>query len=499
MIKEELVRRERREQIIKDGRNPYTPNGAHTHDADTVLSTYDELEKTKAIVSVAGRIRALRKHGGLTFVRVEDATGIIQVALHRDIVGIPAYDQFHNETDVGDFYRFEGTVFKTMKGEKTIDTRTYTLLTKSLLPLPEKFHGLTDTEKRYRQRYLDLIVNPSSMALAKTRAKIVRIIRTELEEQGFLEVETPILQPIAGGAAANPFITHHNTLHHDFYLRIAPELYLKRLVVGGFEKVYEFARCFRNEGISPQHNPEFTQIECYWAYATIEDLINHIEALIKRVVFALSPTGILEHGDLTLDFSGPIKRTTFREAILEKTGIDIDAYTTEDSLRNKMIEEGVKDAKETIGLGALFDVLYKEKVRPFIVQPTFVTEYPASMKPLAKRSEERPNYSASAQLVIKGVEVWNAFNELNDPIEQEERFNEQDALRERGSDEAQAIDNDFLAALKTGLPPTAGYGLGIDRFVMLLTGAPNLKEVILFPTLKPLPSGEGEASDEPQE
>ncbi len=372
----------------------------------------------------------------------------------------------------------------TKKGEKSIKASNWLMLAKSLLPLPEKFHGLNDIEKRYRQRYLDLIANPEVMEKAKARAKMVAAMRNFLEQEGFLEVETPILQPIPGGANARPFITHHNTLHTDLYLRIAPELYLKRLLVGGFEKIYEFARCFRNEGISPQHNPEFTQIEAYWAYANIEQLIDHISKLLLTAVKAVTngKTSVVIDGK-EISFEN-IPRKTFREVILEQTGIDLNEYQTEEKLKEKMHELNL-EVDNVVGYGDLVDTLYKNTARPKIEQPVFVTEYPAAMKPLAKRSDSNPHYSASVQLVVLGMEMCNGFNELNDPLEQEERFKEQEALRERGSEESQRIDYDYITALKHGMPPAAGYGIGIDRLAALLTGSTNLKEVILFPTLKP--------------
>ncbi len=485
MIPEEIVRRERLHKIRETKINPYPAQTKRTHMISDVLLHFEELEKSQEVVTIAGRIRTLRKHGGLTFLNLEDKTDKIQVALKRDVIGTENYLFFHDVVDVGDFLEISGSVFVTQRGEQTLNTDTWTMLTKSLLPLPEKWHGLTDTEKRYRYRYLDLLANPSVMKNAKLRAEIVKTMRQFLEEEGFIEVETPILQPIAGGAAARPFVTHHNTLHHDFYLRIAPELYLKRLIVGGFEKIFEFARCFRNEGISPQHNPEFTQVELYWAYATVEDLMDHIERMLQKICNDVIKTDTIDLDNKKITFSFPLPRRSFHDLIEKETGVDLDQIRDEEALR-KILKDRNMDVEDIVGYAELADHLWKTEVRPKIVEPTFVTDYPASMKPLAKRREDA-HYSASVQLLINGMEVCNAFNEQNDPIEQEEIFDEQESLRERGSEEAQTIDHDFLKALKHGMPPMAGYGIGIDRLVAILTGSDNLKEVILFPTLKPIP------------
>lgn len=497
MIPEEVARTERLHSLRNKGINAYPEQVERTHSVEQVLLHFDDLNTNKTSVSVAGRIRFIRKHGGLTFIGLQDASGSIQVALKRDDIGIDAYEAFHGHADVGDFFSFTGPVFITKKGEKSVNGLEYKIASKALLPLPEKWHGLTDTETRYRHRSLDLLANPSVMEAAKTRSRMIAALRRYLDQEGFMEVETPILQPIAGGATARPFVTHHNTLHADLYLRIAPELYLKRLLVGGFEKIYEFARCFRNEGVSPQHNPEFTQIELYWTYATVEDLMDHLEGMLAYVITEVNGNLELTYQGHELNFGTPLKRVKFRDLIETGTGINLDEVITEEELREQMQKQGI-NAEGVIGYGELVDKLYKEKVRPSIIQPTFVTEYPSAMKPLAKR-RENALYSASAQLLIAGMEVWNAFNELNDPIEQEERFKEQEELRERGSDDAHQVDDAFLKALKHGMPPTAGYGLGIDRFASVLADVPNLKEIILFPTLKPVPVQGGEEDSEVSE
>lgn len=494
MIEEEQIRRERLQAIRDNGTNPYPSRAHRSHTAQQVFEGFEKLETSQEKVTVCGRVRAIRKHGGIAFIVLQDTSGKIQIVLHKETLGEAEYNGFFETADVGDFFEFYGAAFTTKKGEESIKAETVRLLSKSLLPLPEKWHGLADLETRYRQRYLDLIANEDSMKLALSRARMVRAMRQYLEGESFLEVETPILQPLAGGANAKPFTTHHNALHADLYLRIAPELYLKRLVVGGMEKVYEFARCFRNEGISTQHNPEFTQIEAYWAYATIEDLLVHLEGLILSGLHAINGgSDEVQIDDVTLSFKN-IPAKTFREVVMEYTQIDLDAYPDETSLRGVMDELGVS-TRDAFGYGELVDSLYKHGARPKIIQPTFITDYPAAMKPLAKRRENNPHYSASAQLVVLGMEMFNAFNELNDPIEQEERFREQEALRAQGSEEAQRVDEDYLTALKHGMPPTAGYGIGIDRLSMLLTGSKVIKDVILFPTLKP----KLESSTEPGE
>ncbi|PIX61844.1 lysine--tRNA ligase [Candidatus Uhrbacteria bacterium CG_4_9_14_0_2_um_filter_41_50] len=485
MIQEEQDRRNRLQAIRDAGANPYPTESHRTKLIEEVISQFEDLESANEEITICGRIIALRKHGGISFFNLQDASGKIQIVLHKDTVGEDVYNRFHDQTDVGDFYECHGRAFVTKNGEKSLKVTSLRILSKSLLPLPEKFHGLSDVEKRYRQRYLDLIANPEVMEKAKARARMVTAMRNFLAHEGFLEVETPVLQAIPGGANAQPFVTHHNTLHADLYMRIAPELYLKRLLVGGFEKIYEFARCFRNEGISPQHNPEFTQIEAYWAYANIEQLTDHIEKLILEAVRAVTggQTSVEIEGK-TISFAD-IPRKTFREVILENTKIDLDEVTEEETLKQIMTERGV-NTTNVVGYGDLVDHLYKTAARPKIEQPVFVTDYPAAMKPLAKRRDSNPHYSASVQLVILGMEMCNGFNELNDPLEQEERFKEQEELRVRGSEDSQRIDNDYIEALKHGMPPAAGYGIGIDRLAALLTGSTNLKEVILFPTLKPI-------------
>lgn len=484
---EEASRRVKLQKFSEAGVDPYPAKFDRTHMASALVAEFAELEKTKASVKIAGRLRAFRGHGGLTFATLEDASGQIQIALHRDIVGEKDYDLFVGNLDVGDFVGVEGNMFATKRGEKSVDVHKLTLLTKTLLPLPEKWHGLTDTEVRYRKRYLDLISNPEVRDIFKKRSLIVKTIRGFLDAEGFMEVETPILQPLAGGAAARPFTTHHNALDIDLFLRIAPELYLKRLVVGGFEKVYEVARCFRNEGIDHSHNPEFTQVEFYWAYADYEDLMKLSERLVTALLEKTNggSTKLVYEG-VELDFTAPFARISFKDIVKDKTGIDIDVVNTEEKLRAEIKDKGLRvDIGNTFGFGETVEALYKEYCRPSLVQPTFLTDYPVAMIPLAKRRHDDPSKVATFQLVAKGVELCKAYNELNDPTDQAERFREQDKLREKGAEEAQKTDDDFIEALSVGMPPTAGFGMGIDRLCLFLTGVHSLKEAILFPTLRP--------------
>ncbi|MFH0928125.1 MAG: lysine--tRNA ligase, partial [bacterium] len=361
------------------------------------------------------------------------------------------------------------------------------VLTKALLPLPEKWHGLSDVEIRYRKRYLDLIANPEVKAIFRKRSLILTTIRNFFDEEGFMEVETPILQPLAGGASAKPFITHHNALDIDLYLRIAPELYLKRLIVGGFEKVYEIARCFRNEGISFQHNPEFTQVEFYWAYATYEDLMQLTEKLIMRLVSKLTDgQNVIERDGVKIHFQTPFPRLKFFDLFKDKTGVDLELAENEADLRKALKERGVAVPIDgVLGYAEIIDEVYKVLIRPNIIQPAFVIDYPTALIPLAKRKDADPNKIASTQLIVQGMEITKAYNELNDPLDQETRFQEEESKKGKGVEEAQATDADFIEALKHGLPPTAGFGMGIDRLASLLIGTHSIKEVILFPTLRP--------------
>ncbi len=486
-LDEEIAARlEKLQKLKKENIDPYPAQTERSHTVAQMLSSWPSLVESGAVVTVTGRLKTKRAHGGLVFADIEDGTGTIQIAVKRDVVGDEIFTRFADLSDLGDFWAVAGTSFVTKKGERTISANTVTLLTKTLLPLPEKWHGLTDVEVRFRKRYLDLISNELVRDIFKKRSLIVRAIRTFFDERGYLEVETPILQTLAGGANAEPFITHHNTLGIDLYLRIAPELYLKRLLVGGMEKVYEMARCFRNEGMDHLHNPEFTQIEAYEAYANYRDYMKLVEELLPFVARAIGlDVTAVPFEDTTIDFTPPYPRMTFNES-LEKYGKFKPAIIAD---HKKLIAEaearGVAVLREW-GYGKLLDELFKTFARPHILQPTFIIDHPIELSPLTKRKFDDPLHVERFQLLVgKGIELVNSFSELNDPIDQEARFASQEAARVGGDTEAQRLDDDFITALKHGMPPAAGLGLGIDRLVALLTNTHSIKEVILFPTLRP--------------
>ena len=436
-------------------------------------------------VVVAGRIRSLRPHGKITFADLEDATGKIQLFFRQDSLKGEKYDVLPN-LDIGDFLGVFGEVIKTHAGETTVDISDFQILTKSLRPLPSAWYGLEDVEERYRQRYVDLIMNPDVRKVFGIRHKVVNFLRKFMENKGFVEVETPTLQPIYGGAMAKPFTTHHNALDSKFYLRISDELYLKRLVVGGFEKVFEICKDFRNEGIDKAHNPEFTMMEFYWAYADYEELIRLTEEMVSQVMKEVHGKYKLEYQGKALNFKPPFKRVKFKDLIKQHTGIDIDSVNTEEEILKKVKTKGIKlELNGVVGFGPVFDELYKAAARPKLTQPTLLMDFPASMLPLAKRSDKDSTKAASFQLLCMGYELVKAYNELNDPIEQKQRWQEQMELGKEGLEEHQVLDEDYIRALEYGMPPTAGWGMGIDRLVSILTNQHSLKDVILFPTLKP--------------
>ncbi|MBP9827912.1 lysine--tRNA ligase [Patescibacteria group bacterium] len=500
MQNESEVRLDRVSKMREQGIDPYPAQAAKSHTVAEVLSSFEDLQAAEAQVSVAGRIIAIRQMGGLTFVRLLDGTGSVQVVVREDEL-TEAYATFGAFADVGDFYGFTGGMFVTKKGERSILAKSFTAHAKAITPLPEKWHGLTDVEQRYRRRELDLISNPEIRSVFETRSRFVSSLRRFLDDRGFLEMETPMLQAVPGGANARPFVTHHNALGVDLYLRIAPELYLKRLLVGGFEKIYEIGRCFRNEGIDYAHNPEFTMLEMYWAYAPKADFLMFLEEMLRTVI--VSAIGKLqvtsERGEL--DFGKPWPQITFRESIMQACGIDIDTLKTEEDVRAAAAQAKLAvDFGGAVGYGECVDALFKDTARKALVGPVWILDYPIALKPLARANPEDPSKSASAQLVVMGAEIVNAYyHELNDPMDQRARFNEQQELREAGSEEAQWLDESFLDALETGMPPAAGMGLGVDRLVALLTGSHSLKEVILFPTLKPRPKAATEGSQEGSE
>jgi len=473
------VRLGKLEALKKVGVNPYPSK----FEGSTQIERVREA-KLGSKARTAGRIAAWRSHGALVFADLVDSSGKIQILFQQNELPTASY-KLLDFLDIGDFLGVSGETFKTQAGELTIKVESFALLAKSLRPLPSK-SGFKDIEERYRQRYADLLANPETREVFERRTKIIRLLRRFMDEHGFFEVETPTLQPIYGGASAKPFVTHHNTLDTDFYLRISDELYLKRMVVGGFEKVYEIGHVFRNEGIDRAHNPEFTMMEFYWAYASYEDLIKFSEEMISSVVKEVCGSLKVDYEGQKLDFTPPWPRKTYRQLLQEATGIDIDKVKTEEALREAVKEKKLKIGfGETHGYGDLCDKLYKEYIRPKIIQPTLVLDYPAEMIALAKRKEEDPSKVASFQLLVNGAELIKAYNELNDPLEQKERWEEEEKLGKKGLEEHMVTDEDYIRALECGMPPTAGWGLGIDRFVAILTGQPSLKDVILFPTLRP--------------
>jgi lysyl-tRNA synthetase class 2 len=445
--------------------------------------THDEMAADPVRVDIAGRIVALRRFGKATFVVLSDRSGRLQAYLKKDALGETAYERFQKTVDVGDILWVEGSLFITRTGELTVDAVRYRLMTKSIRPLPEKWHGLSDVETRYRQRYVDLIVNEEVRGIFRRRSQVVSFLRDYLTKRDFLEVETPMMQPVAGGATAKPFVTHHNALDMDLYLRIAPELYLKRLLVGGFERVFEINRNFRNEGISTQHNPEFTMIEFYQAYATFEDLMTLTEEMLSSLVMQLFGGMRFPYQGETVDFTPPWERLTVAQAVARHGNVPEEKLADEGFLRGMAKEHGVPDA-ETASSGDLLAAVYEEVAERRITGPTFVTEYPIEVSPLSRRNDRRPHIVDRFELIVRGREIANAFSELNDPVDQRERFDDQLRRRERGDEEAHFLDADYLRALEYGMPPAAGEGIGIDRLVMLLTDSPSIREVILFPQLR---------------
>lgn len=433
---------------------------------------------------VCGRLRSVRGHGGSVFADLEDVSGKIQLFFSREVLGAENYG--HLELlDIGDFLSASGTVFKTQAGELTLQVTSYELLTKSLRPLPSSFYGLKDVEERYRQRYVDLAVNPQVRQVFRLRARVITMLRSVLDKEGFLEVETPVLQPLYGGATANPFITHHKALDTNLYLRISDELYLKRLIVGGLEKVYEISKDFRNEGLDREHNPEFTMLEFYQAYADYGQLMDFSEKLLSQVVKEVTGGYKVTFEGVELNFEPPWERVTFHDVLIKYIGLDIDELKTEEKVISFIKEKGIKlDLTGVVGYAPLLDEIYKKAVRPRLQGPLFLMDHPYQMRPLAKRKENEPGKAASFQLLACGRELINAYNELNDPVDQRARWEEEMKLSGRGLAEYQMLDEDYLRALEYGMPPTAGWGMGVDRFVSILTGNHTIKDVILFPTLR---------------
>ena len=474
------IRREKLEKLKADGKNPHAiVNFRNRTLSKEIKDNFEEYEGK--VVRVAGRIMARRGHGNMSFMDVQDSLGQIQVVNRKNVMG----DNFKETKgyDIGDLIGIEGKVFKTNQGEVSIETEHADLLTKSLQILPEKWHGLKDPDIRYRQRYVDLIVNPEVKDVFVLRSKIISEIRRFLENRGFLEVETPILNTIAGGATARPFITHHNSLDIGMYLRIASELYLKRLIVGGFDKVYEIGRMFRNEGMDATHNPEFTTMELYQAYGDFEDMMEITETMVEDVANKVKGTTVVEFDGNEIELKAPWRRVSMIDAVKEYSGVDFNEITEyEDAV--KIAKEKNVEVKETRGeiIAEFFDEFVEEK----LIQPTFVIDYPVEISPLAKRKNDDPSLTYRFEAFVNGSEIANAFSELNDAVDQKERFLDQVAKREAGDDEAQMMDYDFVNALEVGMPPTGGLGIGIDRLIMILTGQHSIRDVLLFPTMKPI-------------
>ncbi len=485
LSEQEQVRREKLAHLSEAGIDPYPARSQRSHTIVQALQLFEAGDLAEDVVlALVGRLRAVRVMGKSSFAHIEDGSGRVQIYLRRDEVGSEAYELFTNLLDLGDFVGVQGAMFRTRTGEVTLRVREITLLSKALHPLPDKWHGLKDVETRYRQRYLDLIANPEVREIFVTRARIVSALRSYLDGQGFLEVETPILQPIYGGAAARPFVTHHHQLHQDLYLRISDELYLKRLIIGGYERVYEIGRDFRNEGVSFKHNPEFTQLEFYETYADYHDVMRRVEEMIAFVADEVLGTPRLVYQGHEIDLSPPWRRLPLRQAILEATGIDYEAYPDAPGLAAVMRDKLGMQPDPHSNRGKLIDSLLGTHVEPDLIQPIFVTDYPREISPLAKASPDSPGIVERFEYFIGGMEMGNAFSELNDPLDQRERFLEQGRALEAGDEEAHPVDEDYVRALSYGMPPTGGFGTGIDRLTMLFTDQSSIREVILFPHLR---------------
>ena len=461
-----------------DGLDPYPAHVTRTHTVQNAMK-----EKHDQRVSIVGRVMTKREMGKLMFAHIQDESGRAQIVFKKQDMDEDLFKRFLKKVDAGDIVEITGKRFQTKSKEESVLVSDWRLLTKALRPLPDKFHGLQDEEKRLRKRYLDFLINPDAKEKMVVRSTLVHALRTYMHEQGFMEVETPMLETIASGAMAKTFDTHLNAFDLPVHLRIAIELPQKRLMVGGFEKIFEIGRCFRNEGVDYQHNPEFTQIEYYWAYADAEDNMAFHEKMLPTIVEQAVGTLEVEHEGDTINFAAPYKRISFHDAILEHSGIDIDKHDTKESLA-KIMKKKKYEVDETAGYGRLADELFKQSARPKIMQPTFVTNYLSELKPLSKRAEN-PKYADMFQLVIKGLEVSNSYTELNDPVLQRELFEKQADNKAAGDEEAMAYDHDFVEALEHGMPPSTGTGIGIDRLTALITGAHSLREVIAFPTVKP--------------
>ena len=486
---EELIqsRREKLARLRARGIDPYPARTARTHTAADAVATFERWEADGAqgdvpAVSVAGRITAMRDMGKAAFLDLRDGSGRIQCYLKKDLVGEEAYAGLA-DLDLGDFVGVTGPLFRTRTQEITVEARSYQVLAKALRPPPEKWHGIEDVEIRYRQRYLDLMTNEEVRAIFRTRAAVIASIRRFLDGRGFIEVETPVLQPEAGGAAATPFVTHHRALDQDFFLRISLELHLKRLIVGGFDRVYEMSRIFRNEGVSWKYNPEFTMLETYQAYADYNDVARMVEEMVGGAARDVLGSTIVRFGEHELDLTPPWRRVTMRDALIEHAGIDFEEFRTRDLLLEELQRRKI-EVDAGWSWGRLLDEAVSVYVEPKLIQPTFLIDYPKEISPLAKSKPDDPHIVERFEVFCAGFELGNAYSELNDPVDQRERFEVQARLAAAGLEEVETLDEDFLVALEHGMPPTGGLGMGIDRLVMILTGHTSIREVILFPQLR---------------
>jgi len=475
------ARRDKLAGLYEKGIDPFGKRFERTAQASDILGGYDQLEGET--VRVAGRIMGLRVHGKASFADLQDLTGQIQLFARVNDMGDELYANFAN-LDLGDIVGVEGEVFRTRRGEISIRIREWVLLAKSLRPLPEKWHGLQDVDLRYRQRYVDLIVNPEVRETFILRSRIITAMREFLDAEGFIEVETPVLSTVAGGGLARPFVTHHNVLDLDVYLRIATELYLKRLIVGGLEKVYEIGKDFRNEGVSTKHNPEFTMLELYWAYADYMDMMDLTERMVTQVAQEVLGTLQLEFQGHKIDLTPPWPRVSMIEALRERIGMDVRELRDDEAARELARQHGV-ELPDNATLGMVIDEFVSTLIEPELIQPTFLIDHPVDISPLAKRKEDDPLLTYRFEAFVGGFEIGNAFSELNDPIDQRKRFLQQAGERERGNEEAHVMDEDYIRALEYGMPPTGGLGVGVDRVVMLLTNSDSIRDVILFPLMRP--------------
>ncbi len=476
---EHRIRVEKVEALRARGIEPWPELQKVPNRCAQVIAEFNEEEKA---YTVAGRILAIRTHGKTIFAHIQDGTGKLQLYLKSDILGEEEFKLFEHYIDIGDIILVHGGSFRTKMGEVTLRVDRFTLLSKCLFPLPEKFHGLQDIEKKYRQRYLDLMTNEATRERFIKRSAIIQELRNFLHEKHYLEVETPMLHPIAGGAAAKPFITHYNALHSDFFLRIAPELYLKRLLVGGFERVYEINRNFRNEGVSTRHNPEFTMLEFYTAYEDYQYAMDLVEEMLRAAAIKACKTPVVPYGDALIHFDSAFRRMTIYQAVLEYSGLNLDDLSPQ-GIDKTLAANNIKIAPNA-SLGVKIYALFDKLVEHQLIQPTFIHGFPIEVSPLAKRDPQDPTIAPRYELFIAGMEIANSYNELNDPFEQAQRFLDQLKAHEAGDEEAHQFDADYIRALEYGLPPAVGVGIGIDRLVMILTNTPSIKEVILFPTLK---------------